>query len=252
MKNPFKSKKNISRKEFVKKIEQNHSVLEIGPFYNPVCKGANVNYFDILSQDEMIQRASEIGQNDNINNVPHIDFISKTGDLSIINKTFDAIVSSHVIEHQLDFINHLNMVSNLLKENCKYYLMVPDKRYCFDHFNNLSSIADIINATYQKQEKHTIKSVIEHRALTTHNSARRHWKGDHGDISNNIERIKAAISEYKTGEYIDVHAWYFTPNSFATIIETLERLNMIDLSVDKIYPTKKRTLEFLCNTQKNK
>jgi len=241
-----------SREEFVARIGQNKSILEIGPFFNPICKGNNVKYFDILNQEELIERAIQIDQKEHSSNVPFIEFVSKTGDISTINEKFDAIVSSHVIEHQLDVIEHLKMISNLLNENGKYYLFVPDKRYCFDHFNNESTIADVIQGAHDKKEKHTLKSVIEHRALTTHNDAGRHWAGDHGDISNNTERVKASIAEFETGVYIDVHAWYFTDYSFQNIINTLEGLGMIDLHLEEMYPTNPGHLEFFAVLKKTK
>ncbi len=235
---------------FIKSIPKNGSVLEIGPFYNPICRGENIKYFDILSQAELIQRAEDIIENQDLSNIPNIDFVSPTGDLSIINEKFDVIVSSHVIEHQLDLIKHLNMVNSLLNEGGSYYLIVPDKRYCFDHFINESTIADVINGNFEKKEKHSIKSVIENKALTTHNSAVRHWEGDHGDISNNIDKIKKAIADFKTGKYIDVHAWYFTPDSFKNIVKKLDDLNLIDFSITKLYPTRKETFEFYTVLQK--
>jgi len=242
--------KYCSRESFIKKVELNKTILEIGPFFNPVCKGKNVKYFDILSQKEMIQRATQIGQDDKVCNIPYIDFISKSGDLSVVNKKFDAIVSSHVVEHQLDFVEHLKMASNLLKENGKYYLMVPDKRYCFDYYNHKSTIADIINATYEKKERHSIKSLIEHRVFLTHNDSQKHWNGYHGDIYNDIEKIKAAIVEYETGSYSDVHAWYFTDHSFLNIIQILEKLNMIDLLITELYPTSIGSIEFFAVLKK--
>lgn len=238
------------REEFISKIGGDETVLEIGPFFRPLSKGDNVRYFDILSKDELIDRAIQIKQEGQVDNIPHIDFVSKIGDLSVVDGKFDAIISCHVIEHQLNLINHLILVSNLLNEGGKYYLVIPDKRYCFDHFNNESTIADIINGAYVEKEKHSIKSVIEHRALTTHNDARRHWNGDHGDITNNVGRVRNAIAEFKTGDYIDVHAWYLTPNSFEIIINTLKELNLIDLTMGELYPTMNGTFEFYVTLNK--
>lgn len=242
-----------TRAYFLKSISVDASILEIGPFCNPVCTGPNVKYFDILNQEELITRAGEIGYSIAPKQVPYIEYVSKTGDLSIINEKFDIVISCHAIEHQLDLIEHLVKVSNLLKETGSYYAIIPDKRYCFDHFNNLSTIADIIGGSYEKRERHSIKSVIEHRALTAHNSAKNHWRGKHGETnSTNTETLKKAIADYNTGKYIDVHAWYFTPNSFEEIITLLNKLDYIDLVVDKIYPTRKGTFEFFVSLKKGK
>lgn len=128
------------------------------------------------------------------------------------------ILSCHAIEHQIDFIQHLKDVSDLLHENGYYVVICPDKRYCFDHFIPESNIAEIIAAHNIPSNSHSIKYVIEHRALTCHNDPSRHWAGDHGDAEIDVERIKGAINEYEKAKienrYIDVHSLQFTPSSF--------------------------------------
>lgn len=219
-------------------------ILEIGPFYNPLCTGNNVKYFDILNQQELQKRAESIGASGSSHRIPKIDFVSKIGDISIITEKFDSVVSSHVIEHQLDFIDHLQGVSKILKERGEYVLRIPDKRFCFDHYLCESTIAEILSAYFEKKSKHSLKSVIEHRALTTHNNPILHWRGEHGERKNIQTKIKSAIEEFKREEYIDVHAWYFTPSSFAEIISTLTQLDYIDFRVKSIDETFMNTLEF--------
>ncbi len=99
------------RKRFVKTLPTNISILEIGPFYSPICIGNKVKYFDILNKESLIKRARRIDEKISIEKIPYIDYVSPTGDLSIINETFDAIVSSHAVEHQLDLIDHLQTIS---------------------------------------------------------------------------------------------------------------------------------------------
>jgi ubiquinone/menaquinone biosynthesis C-methylase UbiE len=238
------------RKKFIAEISNNNSILEIGPFYKPVCVGDNVSYFDIINQEELIERAKTITTADKLKDIPFIHFVSPIGDLSVVDKKFDAVASSHAIEHQLDLIDHLKKVSYLLHENGKYYLLVPDKRYCFDYFNNESTIADVIQATVDKKVKHSLKSVIEHRALTTHNIAKKHWHGFHDKLTDTSKRVKEAIEEYNNEEYIDVHGWYFTPTSFEKIINVLNELGYIDLKIDKIYSTRYKSFEFYVTLKK--
>jgi SAM-dependent methyltransferase len=238
------------RTEFVNSIPKDISILEIGPFYKPVCRGSKVKYFDILDQAALVERAKAIDSNNNTDNVPYIHFVSPTGDLSIIHETFDAVFSSHVIEHQLDLIKHLQQTSRLLNKGGKYYLIIPDKRYCFDHFNHESTIADVINAHFEKRKKHSLKSVIEHRALTTHNNSSDHWGGEHGVINDISDRIKNAITEHSMNEYVDVHAFYFTPNSFSQIINLLNQLGYIDFVVNWLHETSPENFEFYCILEK--
>lgn len=246
-----------SRKQLVDCITKLNfgSCLEIGPFDCPILVGKNVKYFDVLSQEELVQRAKRIGRIDNLQNIPVIDFVSKEGRIDAINQKFDLILSCHAIEHQLDFIQHLKDVSYLLNENGYYIVICPDKRYCFDHFIPETSIADLIAAHTNPLQSHSIKSVIEHRALTCHNDPARHWAGDHGHFKIDVERVKGAIEEYQKAkvdkQYIDVHSLQFTPKSFQDNMEILYSMNFTDLVVEEIYPTIKNALEFFAVLKKN-
>lgn len=243
----------VHRQEFLQKIPQSSKILEIGPFYSPVCRGKNVSYFDILSQKELIKRAVQHGAQNSIKDIPKINYVSPEGNLRVVKKKFDVVISSHVIEHQLDLISHLKDVASLLNRHGHYYILIPDKRYCFDHYIPVSTIADVLSAHNEKLRAHSLKSVIEHRALTTHNDSWKHWFGIHGTLEGNEERIAQAISEYKSsqGKNIDVHSWYFTPDSFANIVSQLNALKIIQLSIDRIYPTNFGELEFFVILRKN-
>ncbi|MFD1988172.1 methyltransferase domain-containing protein [Mesorhizobium newzealandense] len=221
------------------------SALEIGPFTNPALRGPNIRYLDVLDKQGLIKRADAVGYPYSTAPVD-IDYVSSTGDLGIVAETFDFCLSSHCIEHQPDLIHHLRQVERILVPTGRYLLIVPDKRYCFDHFIPESSIADFINA--RGNSVHCVKSVIEHRALITHNDAARHWAGDHGlpVYRQNIAAVSVAMSEYDNsgGAYVDVHAWQFTPQSFRDGIEALSNLGLIGLDVEKVYATPHNNFEF--------
>lgn len=247
LKDLFSKKKLVPkylRADFLASIPMDVSMLEIGPFFNPLCKGEKVKYFDILDRDGLISRAKRLNLEFQPENVPVINYLSPTGDLSVIPETFDAVFSSHVIEHQPGLIDHLQKVSRLLNDGGRYYLLIPDKRYCFDHFNPESTIADVLSAHYEKRKKHTLKSVIEHRAFITHNNSIDHWKGNHGVLENVEGKIKDAIEEYKASDYIDVHSLCFTPASFAQIIGLLNQLSYINLEIERIHETSPNEIEF--------
>jgi len=220
------------------------SALEIGPFTNPILRGPKVKYFDVLDKQGLIRRADAIGYA--YSSPVDIHYVSSNGDLSIVDEKFDFCLSSHCIEHQPDLIHHLKQVERILVPTGRYLLVIPDKRYCFDHFLPESSIAGFIDA--RGNRVHSVKSVIEHRALTTHNDAARHWIGDHGvpTFRHNPAAVPSAISEYENagGGYVDVHAWQFTPVSFRTGIDALCNLGFIGLEVERIYSTPHNIFEF--------
>ncbi|MDQ8054592.1 MAG: class I SAM-dependent methyltransferase [Pedobacter sp.] len=240
-----------SREMFIDSIPKDISILEIGPFYTPLCKGDKVKYLDILDQEAMIKRAESIDAQINTSQIPFIHYVSPQGDLRVAKEKFDAIFSSHVIEHQLDLIGHLQQVSQVLNEGQRYYLNIPDKRYCFDHFHKESTIAEVIDAHLNKRTKHSLKSVIEHRTIT-HNHPADHWRGQHGEVEDVINKIKNAIDEYQSNDYIDVHAWYFTPESFSGLISLLNELGYIDLKICRLHETPLYGIEFYAVLEKSK
>lgn len=202
--------------------------LEIGPFDHPKPAGPNVKYFDVLNEEELAERAKKVGRNPA--GVPTIHYLDRSGQLDAIPDSFDVVFSSHCIEHQIDLVSHLQQVSNILAPNGEYCLVIPDRDYCFDHFFADTTIADVLGVHYEKRTYHSIKSVIEHRALTTHNDPWRHRLGENGspEREDRITLIKNAIAEYEQAEggYIDVHQWQFTPQSFLSLMRELYQIGL--------------------------
>jgi SAM-dependent methyltransferase len=232
------------RHGFVQLIPEDADTLEIGPFYAPATTGPRTRYFDILDRAALVARAQSLGLP--FERVPEIDFVSPAGELDIIDRKFDVVLSSHVLEHQPDLIAHLRAVERRLRPGGFYFLAVPDKNYCFDHFIARSSIAEIIDAHHAKRTIHTLKSQIEHAALRTHNDPKRHWSGDHGELVEIKERIMTALAEFRghPDQYVDVHAWYFEPSSFRETLDLLRELEYTNFSVARIYPTLRDSIEF--------
>ncbi len=242
----------VDRLAFVNLIPASIHTLEIGPYARPLLSGPNVKYVDVYTTKELKKLAPAVGMDPN--EVPHIDWVAKPSDLSSVNEHFGAVLSSHVIEHQPDFIHHLNQISKILKHGGRYFVLIPDHRYCFDHFMIPSTITDVVAAHLHKRTSHTAESLLESRLLMTHNEPIEHWNGNHGDPlvnphfpgSDRIDRIKIAIdSFYENKEYIkNEHAWYFTPDTFMSIVTDLIDLNLINVEVERIYPTMKNSGEF--------
>jgi SAM-dependent methyltransferase len=225
-------------------IERTDAVLEIGPFTNPTVTGPNVKYFDVLNQAELIVRARAIGYP--YERAVLVDFVSSTGDLSVVPERFDVVLSCHCVEHQPDLIAHFEQVRRILNPGGRYLLVIPDKRYCFDHFIPETTLAKVLGARDRKV--HARESVVEHRAHVTHNDVKRHWAGDHGRqaLVDNPHLVKQATDEFETsqGQYIDVHAWQFTPLSFKSLVKQLTDAGMISLDAEVVYQTPHNNQEF--------
>ena len=234
------------REMFLNLVPDDRPVLEIGPFYSPALHGPHVRYADVLDTQQLRDRAALIGQDPET--CPVIDYPLPDWDLDAIGERFAAVFSSHCIEHQADLVQHLQAVERRLHPGGCYFVIVPDKRYCFDHFLPETTVADVIRAQARGEMRHDVGSVIEHLALFAHNDAPRHWAGDHGDADpvERIEDIRNAMRQYQAsdGRYIDVHAWKFTPASFRTVTWALHALGLTRLQPWGVLDTVRNRNEF--------
>ncbi len=237
-------------------IPKNARLLEIGPFTTPIFRGENVRYFDVLDREALIERA--VAHRYPTDNCPEIHWVSPTGDLSIVSDRFEYLFSSHCIEHQPDLIAHLRAAANVLEPGGFYYLIIPDKRYCFDHFIPESTLGEILAAHAERRQVHTAKNVMIARVMTTHNNPAEHWRGHHDDPNFAQVGIRAdgAEREFKNsqGAYIDVHAWQFTPESFRSVITGIIDQGLCEFAIERVYDTLFEQLEFnavLRSTRKN-
>lgn len=241
------------RKTFLELVDLDRPVLEIGPFCSPSVRGERVRYFEVLDQAALSKRAESLGMR--ATDAPYVDYVEKSGDLAVVQASFFSVVSSHCVEHQPDLVYHLQQVERLLEPGGCYFLMIPNKLYCFDHFIAESTLAQVVAAHHHRHRVHRLESVIEHRALTTHNHPLRHWKGDHADPSHwssIAPRTRAAVQEFEAanGGYIDVHAWQFTPESFRRLMQNLFGMGLISLRPIRVYDSPYGSNEFTAILQK--
>lgn len=227
-------------------LEDARDALEIGPNIFPMIKGPVVKYFDVLSTEQL--RAQWASRRPDLD-APRIDFVSPTGDLSIVTGSYQAVLSSHCIEHQPDLVQHLKDVERLLGPQGRYVLFAPDKRYCYDYPLPESSLADVLQAHVERRKVHTLGNIVASRALATHNDRFRHWAGDHmeADYTSGVAaRAQDAVREFveAQGAYIDVHAWRFTPDSFEFIIDRLAEMGLSPLRIGEVHDTVRNRFEF--------
>lgn len=232
---------------FFSSVKPDEDVLEIGPYLSPGMRGDRVKYFEILDSDGLIARAASIGHH-NIP-VPRIDYVSPAGDLAIVeDNMFDVVFSCHCIEHVPDLIRHLNHVDRILRPGGRFMVMIPDKRYCFDHHVSTSTIADVVQAWHERRVAPNLANFVQGYALATHNDTKRHWAGDHGTqkVFEDPGIVSESIQKYEetTESYTDLHVWRFTPRSFREITTQLLSAQLTRLRPDVVVGTSKDSNTF--------
>jgi 2-polyprenyl-3-methyl-5-hydroxy-6-metoxy-1,4-benzoquinol methylase len=140
----------MNRKEkIIRHINKYGYGIEIGPSHNPIApkkEGFKVHIVDHLNREQLIAKYKE--HHVNLENIEEVDFVWQGGnylELTGKSKYYDWIIASYVIEHTPDFIGFLNSCDAVLKDEGVISLVVPDKRYCFDHYRPITGISKILD-----------------------------------------------------------------------------------------------------------
>ena len=236
----------MNRKEKVlRHINQNGRGIEIGPSHNPIApkkEGYQVHIIDHMSREELIAKYKD--HHVNLENIEEVDFVWRGENYSELtgkSKYYDWIIASHVIEHVPDLIGFLNDCDAILKDDGVISLVIPDKRYCFDHYRPITGISKIIDNHFQKNKTHTPGTVAEYFLNVVSKAGVIAWDSSVTGEFNFVHSLEDALKGMKTAinenAYIDVHAWCFVPHSFRLIIHDLFCLGLIPFQEVDFFPT---------------
>lgn len=259
----------VMRKKFIHKgVNKNSNILEIGPYFSPLypkSEGYNTEIVDYLDEVNLRKKCSKA---ENSNRIEKVDYICSRHYADIIQKYkfYDIIAASHVIEHLVDMIEFFNDCSQLLKENGKIKLIIPDKRYEFDYFKEETSIRNVIDQHIYRKDSinHSMGTAVESMLYNVHiqklntyipNSAlvykedmKFSWHRSEVDI---VTKVSEVIDNYNEKEYTNRHSWLFTPKSFEILIYQLNILGYIDFMLEEIIIVK-NSIEFYVILKKGK
>lgn len=211
--------------------------LEIGPSHNPVApkkEGYNVHIIDHLNREQLISKyeAHQVV----LDNIEEVDFIWEgEGYAALTGKKsfYDWIIACQVIEHTPDLIGFLNDCDSILKDDGVLSLVIPDKRYCFDHYRPITGLAKIIDSHHQKNTIHTPGSIAEYYLNVVSKAGVIAWDplhvGEYQCVHSLDDAIQGMASVINEKTFIDVHAWCFVPHSFRLMMHDLYCLGLTPL-----------------------
>lgn len=217
--------------------------IEVGPFENPVApkkKGFNVEIIDHASKAELI--AKYHGQQVKADQIEEVDYVwsgQSYADLTGKKKHYDWIIASHVIEHTPDLIAFINSCDEVLKDGGVLSLVIPDKRYCFDHFRPITAISQIIDSHIEKRKTHSPGAAADYFLNVVSLNGQRAWQpgnAGHYELVHTLESARQNMHSAST-HYVDLHAWCFVPHSFRLLIKDLNDLGLIHLNEVGFSPT---------------
>jgi SAM-dependent methyltransferase len=234
-------------------IETGGIGLEIGPSHRPIAarrSGYNVDIVDHL--DSAGLRSKYAGHGVDTDSIEDVDFVSTGQPLSeLIGRAnyYDWIIASHVIEHIPDVISWLQQCEILLKPGGRLALIVPDKRFCFDHLQPTSSTGSMLDALHEGRIRPSPGQVFDHHANACKRNGALSWDSTlNGPVSlvHSANEARQAWETVATSDtYLDVHCWRFTPTSFRMILSDLALLGLISLGVIQEFDTVGNEFHFI-------
>lgn len=154
---------------------------------------------------------------------------------------FDLIFGSHVLEHQVDLVGHLQSIEQLLKPQGQVIHVVPDLRTCFDALRYPSVTSDVLLVHHKRPSIHQGKQVFDFlsKCIDKNIGYRMHdadFDGAH--FSYELSQAHAAMLTSEGGgqPYSDTHAWTFTPDSLRLLMLELRLLGLTRLMPTMVSP----------------
>jgi glycosyltransferase involved in cell wall biosynthesis len=228
-------------------FDRDMRLLEIGPSYNPIipkADGWNTTVIDHVSRADLISKYEAMGV-DRVDLIEQVDFVWKGERLDVLipktlHGTYDGLIASHVGEHLPDLVGFIRSVTNILNDNGIISLALPDKRGCFDFFQPLTVLGDVIAAYIEGRTRHQLRTFINQSAYFVNKGSKAGWSYEDNaefELANSLAMVEDVIKNFndsETSEYVDSHAWAFTPASFRLLIYELNLLGYIDWIVGGI------------------
>jgi hypothetical protein len=219
--------------------------VEVGPSFSPVLpksSGADVTVIDHADAPTLRDKYRAHGVD--VEAIEDVDVVWAGGSLIGAlgaQAPFDFIIASHVVEHLPDPIGFLADCEALLAPGGVLSLALPDSRYCFDCFRPLTSIGQWVDARLAGRTQHTAGTVLDHTLHAAKRGESIAWppgaieplamvhERDHVDAM----LARSAI----VGDYLDVHAWVFTPESFRYLVDMSRALGHTSFVVAEHHDT---------------
>lgn len=219
-------------------------IIEIGPSFSPIApkaEGWNTRTIDHLGREGLVAKYTGHPGVD-VGRIEDVDYVWQGGPLSdavppTMHGTFDAFIASHVIEHTPDFVAFLGSAQILLKPDGVVVLAVPDKRYCFDYFQPLTTTGQVLEANAEQRSRHSPRLGFDYVAYAIEDGGTGAW-GQHPlrglRLLHSIEQARDLFATIEAGsDYVDLHAWRFTPANFELLLLELARLGKTDWRVER-------------------
>lgn len=226
--------------------------VEIGPGIHSVIPQDEHNRFiDMYENDDASNPHTNVGDN-----LVRIDYVWSPGqsyaDIVPQGEKFRNAVSSHCIEHVPCLVDYLRNVREILHEDGKFFVIIPHRKYMFDHYRSRSTIGDVVASYKTGRTLPQAPSSLDALLMRSVNNPAEYWNGKSPPprvVTESREAMMALVDErmaqVSAEEYVDDHHWVYDEYSFSFIVQHLHKLGLVDFEVETSHHPIRPYNEFL-------
>jgi hypothetical protein len=214
--------------------------LEIGALNLPVVTRAMgpVEYVDRARRDELIEWYKDPLHGIDPADIVEVDHV--WGEQTLLEcvggqRVYDYLVASHVIEHVPDLFGWLGEIGSVLVDGGLALFMVPDKRFTFDRDRQTSVSGDYVDAYLRRLRRPDTRQIFNHYNDTRELEVEPRGEAELTELAQGV--LALCRRAEASGEYIDSHAWVFTPRSLARALDLASRLGLLPFEIARLEPT---------------
>ncbi|WP_428376251.1 methyltransferase domain-containing protein [Lichenicoccus sp.] len=162
----------------------------------------------------------------------------------------DYVVAAHVAEHVPDLIGWLRALARALSPGGQIRLVLPDRRFCFDHHRAESRLADLLAAEVAGCTRPPPARVADQYLTVVAADPACIWRGEVPppppvDAARYRWAEAACRASLAPGAYEDVHCWVVTPRSFCLLLADLAAFGVLALRCSLFRDTQPDGLDFI-------
>ncbi|MFA6468668.1 MAG: methyltransferase domain-containing protein [Bacteroidota bacterium] len=214
--------------------------LEIGPLNNPMITRdmGSIRYVDHATTEELREKCKAWGTHD-ISKIVDVDYVwgeRNLKELTVQEYPFDYVIASHVIEHVPDLIGWLKEIREVVKVGGIVSLAIPDKRFTYDYYRQLTRPAEVLEAYLLKAKKPSARQIFDYKSEFVRRKGDFAWnvKGFPNELVHEHslkESWEITREAFVQQQYVDVHCWVFTEVSFMKLLHVLTQLDLFDFTI---------------------
>ncbi|MCF8057548.1 MAG: class I SAM-dependent methyltransferase [Desulfocapsa sp.] len=225
--------------------------LEIGALHRPLPlpSAVRVQYVDIASREENIQKFPELDPSD----IVEVDYIDDGFILSEIpENTQDFLIANHVLEHSPNPIQVLKNWCRPLKPNGLLFVTIPIAEKCFDKGRPETTLDHLIDDynLYNRPTDHLAQQRIKEknrdhlREWITLSERRIFSKRDSTYIKPSVEEIEKRI-EHTDTQNSEIHFHTFSMDSYSRLLDYFTKTVETGMEIEKVCKSRKEIVSIL-------